>query len=505
MGVSLKLVNHDEHFLRYSGPHTIIVNDFEESSEKQKEFLNKLIYTTYAGDVLSNLPQCDCGEVVGEHNARDEYRAGTICPNCGTECVSRVDQPLVPLVYLRVPRRPDGTPLGAMINPIVWLMLRKKFTTGSFEVIRWMCDSSYSPAVKEPPVLAVIQRLMRESGIKRGLDSFVENFDSLMDILFSLKAYRIKGKKINNLYKLIKEQRHCIFSEHLPVPNRALLVIEEGHLGTYVDPIITGAIDAVRSLVGIDTDLSVHSVKVKENRAIKAISQLADYYEGVFKNTLAKKPGIFRKHVFGSRAHFSFRGVISSLTDKHDYDEVHSSWGIGVSVMRLHLMNKLIRRGFTPNTALAFLNEHSQKYHSLLDELFQLLIAECPYKGIPIILQRNPSLERASAQALFITKFKTAVEDPTISISILAVKGWNADFDGDQLNGTLCLDLMTAEELRKLAPHMSAMDMNAPRTVAVNLSMPKPVIATISNWMHYPEEDEPDPVKDARMAALPSA
>jgi len=37
-----------------------------------------------------------------------------------------------------------------------------------------------------------------------------------------------------------------------------------------------------------------------------------------------------------------------------------------------------------------------------------------------------PSLERASAQSVFITKVKTDPAIPTVSISILAIKGLNA-------------------------------------------------------------------------------
>jgi hypothetical protein len=75
-------------------------------------------------------------------------------------------------------------------------------------------------------------------------------------------------------------------------------------------------------------------------------------------------------------------------------------------------------------------------------------------------------------------------------------------FDGDQLNGTLSLDNYVSEELEKLAPHMSVFDLNAPRSVSKNLSMPKPVVATIANWMHSMKDRPLDQEKLARMAAL---
>jgi len=87
---------------------------------------------------------------------------------------------------------------------------------------------------------------------------------------------------------------------------------------------------------------------------------------------------------------------------------------------------------------------------------------------------------------MFITLVKTDPSIPTISLSILSVVGLNADFDGDQLNGTLSIDEYTANELKALAPHKSVFDLNAPRKVSKNLSIPKPVVSTIANFMHHP-------------------
>jgi hypothetical protein len=70
------------------------------------------------------------------------------------------------------------------------------------------------------------------------------------------------------------------------------------------------------------------------------------------------------------------------------------------------------------------------------------------------------------------------------------------------LNGTLSLDTLTTEELKKLAPHKSTFDLNDPRKVSKNLSMPKTVVATIANWMHHPTGEIPDPTKQQLMAVL---
>lgn len=74
----------------------------------------------------------------------------------------------------------------------------------------------------------------------------------------------------------------------------------------------------------------------------------------------------------------------------------------------------------------------------------------------------------------------------------------------DQLNGTLSLDLMTSEELQKLAPHMSTFDLNEPRKVSKNLSMPKPVVSTIAAWMHAKFNEGVDPQKQLLMDQIPA-
>ncbi len=487
MGVSLELVNFDDLFFRDSANEPVIINDAIEGSEDDKAAFNKLIYTKYTGDLLSNMPVCECGSLYGESNKNNT------CTNCNTVVKSPIDQVLEPLVWIR---RPNG--VSKLINPIMWTMLKNKFTKSGFEIIRWICDTTYHPTVKIPPIMDSVMQL----NIPRGYNNFVENFDKIIESLFNLKGFKPKKGMTDPLRELIHQYRSCIFSDYIPLVNRALLVIEESNVGTYVDPIITGAVDAIRTMAYIDSPLSNYSVRTKENRTIKTIALLAEFYDGLARTTLAKKEGIFRKHVFGTRSHFSFRAVISSLTANEDYDEIYIPWGIGVSVLRVHLENKLERLGYTPNEMVGFLNEHANKHHPLLEQLFKELIDESPHKGIPVIFQRNPSLERGSAQAMCITKVKSNVDDPTISLHILSVTGYNADYDGDQLNGTLSLDNWTAEELRHLAPHKSAFDLNAPRMVSRNLSMPKPVVATIACGIHHKDGDIADPVKLQRMEEL---
>jgi len=69
-----------------------------------------------------------------------------------------------------------------------------------------------------------------------------------------------------------------------------------------------------------------------------------------------------------------------------------------------------------------------------------------------------------------------------------------------QLNCTLSLDNYIADGLKPLAPHKSVFGMDKPREVSKNLSMPKTVVSTISNFIR--SEEYVDPAKLKRMESL---
>lgn len=94
-----------------------------------------------------------------------------------------------------------------------------------------------------------------------------------------------------------------------------------------------------------------------------------------------------------------------------------------------------------------------------------------------------PSLLQGSAQRVRITKFKEDPEDHTISMSILIVKAFNADFDGDALNVSIAIDEFLAEKWNSLEPRFNIMQLTKPLEISNAISIPKPTIATMSEWL----------------------
>lgn len=416
MSVYLELIDFDKAFKQLKSI-PIIINDVSDSSEEEKEILKTKIFSNYSSDLLSNVPSCDCGQLSGK------YRENVYCDNCHTFVTSPIEKDLEPILWLRAPEGVFG-----LINPMIWTMLSDRFTVSGFDVIQWMCDTKYRTHNKPPT--AILNDII-DSGYERGYNNFATNFDSVMNLLFNMKKFQKNKDKLNDdLPELIANYRHCIFNKYLPLPNRVLLVIEETNVGTYVDPIIIGVIDAIQIVTSIDNANNSSSLSLKENRTIRAMVGLSTFYKNFYKETLGRKPGMFRQNIYGSRAHFSFRCVVTSITEPHQLDEIHIPWSVGISVFKFPLTKKLKDLNYTTHEINALLNAYAKIYNPLIDKLFKELISESRRKGIECLINRNPTLGRGSIQKVRITKVKSDPNINTVSFSILIVTPLNADFDG---------------------------------------------------------------------------
>jgi hypothetical protein len=446
----------------------IIINDVVDNTEEDKERIKEMITTRYNGDMITLLPSCRCGMVKGE------FSVGVRCNYCGTTVSSSLEDEIQSSIWFAAP---DG--VHKLINPHVLLMLKNRFKKSGFSVIQWICDNTYRSTTNQPPV---IEKLIA-SGMVRGYNNFVENYESILEYLFSMKEFQLPKGETDYLKILLAKAGRTVFSDYMPLPNKSILIIEKTNVGTYVDPIIVEGVDAIRMLVSIDNNYYNQQPKAKENRTIKALFKFSDFYEMFYKSNVGSKEGQFRRHIYGSRTNFSCRAVVSSLTGTHAYDEIHVPWGIGITAFRFQLKNKLMKLGMDNNSAIGMLNAHVNKFHPLLNEMLKEFIRECPFKGIPTLIARNPSLKQGSVQSVYVTVFKTDPTDTTIGISILIVKACNADFDGDEMNVSIAVDNYMAKKWEPLRPIHNILELSAPGKISGNIAIPKPLIATTSNWL----------------------
>lgn len=483
MAIYKTIVNFDKMY-RESSVAPVIINDLPILSESDREANNARIYHEYQNEVFNTTPACRCGHL------RKEYLIGVVCPQCNTPVRSILESDLEPQLWMRRPHK-----VAKFISPGVWIMLRDflKVKEGNFDVLRYLTDTDYHP--KKLPEMA---SQIHAAGIGRGYNNFVENFDVILRKLMNLPRYNKADRKDRreSLMQVITRYRQNIFSDHLPLINKNLMILETSNSDRYVDHTIPMAVDAVRLLLGIDTGSSPFSgddvgdrnagfkkLRARENRVAKMLDMLSDFFLEYFKANVASKPGLARKHLCSSRVNWSARSVITSITKPHKYDEIHVPWGVGVGLMRIHLFNRLSRMGYRPNQIFGMLSAAVVRYDPLIDRLFQQFVAESPEGGLVCWMCRNPSLARSSMQRMRITQFKTDPSDPTIGLPILSTVGFNADFDGDAMGLVLSLDKTMAGLILPLAPHKSAFDISRYRGLSSNNSIPKPVVATISSWL----------------------
>lgn len=424
MGTFLEVADYDKDFenLRQT---PLIINDMPEFTKNDRNQITNAIFRKFSTDLLSNVPSCDCESI------SREYNYGVVCPKCGTPVRDKLDEELETRTWIRAPKGVKG-----LVNPLVWEMLSRRFTWAGVNYIQYYADHYYKLQKHQ---LLKHEQILRGLPIPRGLNSFIENFDIIIDYLFKLQPFRMtRGKgKIGRdfLRDFITQNRAKIFPKVIPVPHRSLLVVEDsrdGGASVYMDDFTPRAIDAARCMAGIDTATRsgeiTTNVHLRETRAVRCVSTYAEFHYEICTKRMARKEGFFRKQVFATRGHHTFRAVVSSNTDPHHYRQIQIPWGVGVSLFALHLENKLFKLGFTPNEAVEFLNTYSLKYHPLLDHLFKELINESGHPlGISATINRNPSLKRGSIQSVYIERVKPPELDNTVTISILIIRRMNCD------------------------------------------------------------------------------
>ena len=414
-GITVELVNLDQVFESATTP-PVLVNKYNVSTMEDKQILDSMIYTFYQGDSLNVVPKCECGRTKGAS------KINSYCPRCGTKIYPVSERPLESLVWIAPP---DG--VNTFINPQAWTMLSKALTHGGINGLAWLCDPTL-PTGNEPH--REIRRLM-DLGIERGINYFHEHFDEIIEMLFN--AGVISGtsrRQKDDLRAFINLYRDSIFCKYLPIPSRTGFVTEKSITGSFADTTMKTAIEAIRTISATVHALTPLDIRRLQHRTVKANEYLAQYHQDYMAATLTSKRGWLRKNVFGSPLYFTFRAVISSLSGRHEYDELHLPWGVAVSTYEIHLtakMNHLTNpeknnRPYVPNDIKKHLREHTLRYSPLLDGLFKELIAESAYKGLPVLFNRNPSLDRGSIQTFFVTKIIPDPKITAVAMSVLTLK-----------------------------------------------------------------------------------
>jgi len=152
---------------------------------------------------------------------------------------------------------------------------------------------------------------------------------------------------------------------------------------------------------------------------------------------LRGKKGRFRKNLLGKRVDYSGRSVIV-VGPQLRLNECGLPREIALEIFRPFILRELMLRGLAPNikSAKSLLDHRIAEVYEILEEVVD---------GKLILLNRAPTLHKLSIQA-----FKPVLTDSlAIRLHPCVVKGFNADFDGDQMGVFLPLSKQAQKEARK--------------------------------------------------------
>lgn len=460
----------------------IVVNDLPNRTTQDVEAVNARLILE-VGEVFDNVPRCTCGAL-----NKSIYK-GVVCGECGSVVEDVISDTLDSKVWIRAPK---GVP--ALMNFIIWSQLHSylKCSRGRFNLLQWLTDPDYKPSITTHT--AIINRILDkldDAGLNvRSYEYFYDNFDEYMEFLLTLPDFLGKDKtKGETLLRMIRENRDKVWCQYIPVPNRAISIIENTNGKRWVDASTPNLLSAVRLMVGIDNEENSRtgvSKRVRLGRSSRLLSKLTEYYQkDINAKTLGKKPGHIRKHVIATRSNFTARFVVTAIDGPHDYDEVHMPWVFFMNTMAPHVENKLSSKYKLSSREIAkIMTKYRQVYHPLIHEIIEELIAEAFHPsnkfGIPVLLNRNPTLKHGSIVLLRVTKVKIDTRDLSASTSGFIAPWYNGDYDGDQENFLVLLDRRLAIACEPFEAHYSVTNLTDPFKLDGNMNLPKHTVMSIS-------------------------
>lgn len=480
MGVHLKYINSDEVYNNTTCKR-IIVNDLPNRTSRDKANINSLLMLE-VGDVFDNVPRCSCGALTMK------IYKGVTCSNCDTVVEEIVSDHLDNKVWVRAP---EGVP--ALMNPKMWHQLQAYLERSNFKfnLLQWLTDPDYKPKITKitGPIRMALAKLDSLGMNVRSYQHFYDNFDAYLEVLLTQPEFNNKFNTIGlELLKLFKQYRHCVWVQHVQVPNKALTVVENSNGKKWIDASTPKLLKAVRLMVGIDNkenSMSVLSVRTKCARSSRFLSFMGDYYDReINPKVLGKKPGLIRKHMLATRSNYSARFVVTAIAEPHDYDEVHFPWSGFMNMFSPHIKAKLYHHyKMSSDQIMKIMTQYQTQYHPKLHEIFLELIREATApngkSGIPVLINRNPTLKHGSIVLLRLTNVKVDTRDLSASTSGSIAALYNGDYDGDVETFQCLMDNRTARAFQPFEAKYSVNNLLDPYTAAGVINLPKPTVLSM--------------------------
>nr|YP_010253574.1 RNA polymerase beta' subunit [Phaseolus lunatus]QTZ17851.1 RNA polymerase beta' subunit [Phaseolus lunatus] len=227
---------------------------------------------------------------------------------------------------------------------------------------------------------------------------------------------KLMSSDINELYRRVIYRNNTLID--LLTTSRST----PGELVICQEKLVQEAVDTL-----LDNGIRGQPMRDGHNKVYKSFSDIIEGKEGRFRETL-----------LGKRVDYSGRSVII-VGPSLSLHRCGLPGEIAIELFQTFLIRGLIRKHFASNIGIA--KSKIRQKEPIVWEILQEVM-----QGHPVLLNRAPTLHRLGIQAFQ----PILVEGRAICLHPLVCKGFNADFDGDQMAVHVPLSLEAQAEARLL-------------------------------------------------------
>nr|AEP94875.1 RNA polymerase beta [Vigna unguiculata] len=234
--------------------------------------------------------------------------------------------------------------------------------------------------------------------------------------IIQIDGGKLMSSDINELYRRVIYRNNTLID--LLTTSRST----PGELVICQEKLVQAAVDTL-----LDNGIRGQPMRDGHNKVYKSFSDIIEGKEGRFRETL-----------LGKRVDYSGRSVII-VGPSLSLHRCGLPGEIAIELFQTFLIRDLIRKHFASNIGIA--KSKIRQKEPIVWEILQEVM-----QGHPVLLNRAPTLHRLGIQAFQ----PILVEGRAICLHPLVCKGFNADFDGDQMAVHVPLSLEAQAEARLL-------------------------------------------------------
>lgn len=365
--------------------------------------------------------RCDCGAFIGQE------LIGQVCPRCHTE---------ITLHSLNF-RYTGWIDLGKhkIIQCEYYTMLRRVL---GYNVLRMILgdykkdkpikynenDTEYEEKLKtkksgrpSPDSFATItKKIPKNKLVFQGIghDGFYERFEEIMAEC---------APKNNPETAILLANKDSVFTSKIPIYSTAFRPVTKTSETLFYPKINKWFAMMVAIYCKLD-------YMVLPEQVIQALNAIQNYYieacHYLIKSEVSKKEGFIRTEIVGGTFSFSARSVII-LDVSLRTDEIDIPFEMALEAFHYKMTHMLaVQNHWTLEQSYLFIEKYHR--HPLVLAALDAIIADEQW----VFILREPTINLASIALCKIRSYK--FDDDTISLPPEPLGGYNADFDGDQLN-----------------------------------------------------------------------